>query len=112
MSMAICNLLVKTSSFSLWSIKFEELVSLLSVESLILVLDGFIVALMICTEAKVCTLNGGFLRPYNFFPLGSLLCLVHCVYIQLQLVDSKGLWIQTEALTYKRMKTKEKPGGC
>jgi len=80
MSMAICNLLVKTSSFSLWSIKFEELVSLLSVESLILVLDGFIVALMICTEAKVCTLNGGFLRPYNFFPLGSLLCVWSTVF--------------------------------
>ncbi len=33
MSMAICNVLVKMSSFSLWSIKFKELVSLLSVES-------------------------------------------------------------------------------
>jgi hypothetical protein len=80
MSMAICNVFIKTSSFSLWSIKFKELVSLLSVESMILVLDGFIVSLMICMEAKVCSLNGGFLRPYNFFPLRSLLCVWSTVF--------------------------------
>jgi hypothetical protein len=40
------------------------------------------------------------------------MCLVDCVCIQLKLVDSKGLWNQTEALMCKRMKTKEKPGAC